>query len=54
MDLHSIVSLGIHTVRYSPSRGSSCVPLPKFLADKKALVNVKNSDSQCYGVLPEH
>ena len=44
----SIVSLEIHTVQYEPMRGSSYIPLPKYLADKKALINLKNDDQQCF------
>jgi len=38
---HSIVSLDINTEKYKPLRGGSWVPTPKFLANKKALVNMK-------------
>ena len=52
---HSIVSLDIHTEKYKPLRGGSWVPTPKFLANKKALVNMKfqsekknKEDNQCF------
>ena len=45
---HSIVALDIHTVGYKPLNGSSYVPLPKFLASKKALIKMKNIDNQCF------
>jgi len=45
---HSIVALYIHTVGYEPLNGSSWVPLPKFLASKKAIVIMKNADNQCF------
>jgi len=52
---HSIVSLNIHTVKYKPLRGGTYIPLPKFLASKKALINMKfksekrrNEDVQCF------
>ena len=52
---HSIVSLDIHMVKYKPLRGCTHVPLPKFLASKKALINMKfksekrrNEDVQCF------
>jgi len=44
---HSIAALDIHTVGYEPLSGSSWVPLPKFLARKKAIINMKNTDNQC-------
>ena len=43
---HSIVALDIHTIGYEPLNGSSWVPLPKFLASKKAIINMKNTDNQ--------
>ena len=45
---HSVLSLNLHTVKYIPLRGSSCIPLPKFLAAKKAIINLKNEDDECF------
>ena len=45
---HSIVALDIPTVGYEPLNGSSWVPLPKFLASKKALINMKNNNNQSF------
>ena len=45
---HSILSLGLHAVKYVPLGGSSCIPLPKFLAAKKAIINLKNEDDECF------
>jgi len=45
---HSIVALDIHTIGYEPMNGSSWAPLPKFLVLKKALINMKNTDNQCF------
>jgi len=50
---HSIVSLDIHTVRCRPLRGGTYVKLPKYLASKKALINMKfinenKTDNQCF------
>jgi len=53
---HSIVSLTIHMVKYyKPLRGGTYIPLPKFIASKKALINMKfksekqrNEDVQCF------
>ena len=39
---HSVLSLDLHTVKYVPLGGSSYIPLPKFLAAKKAIINLKN------------
>ena len=39
---HSVLSLDLHTVKYVPLGGSSYIPLPKFQAAKKAIINLKN------------
>ena len=38
---HSLSSLDLHTVKYVPLGGSSYIPLPKLLAAKKAIINLK-------------
>ena len=38
--LHCIMQLEFHTVRYNPVRGESYIPLPKELANKKAIINM--------------
>ena len=44
----SIEELVLHTVKYEPLSGSSFIPLPKALADKKAIINMENEDNQCF------
>ena len=44
----SVIALEIHTVAYEPLRGSSYIPLPKVLASKKAIINMKNGDNKCF------
>ena len=39
---HSVIKLELHTVSYKPLRGETWIPLPKELADKKAIINMKN------------
>ena len=46
--LHSILSLDLHTVKYVPLDGFSYIPLHKFLAAKKAIINPKNDDDECF------
>ena len=46
--LHSIIQLELHTVRYNPLRGETYITLPKELANKKAIINVKNKDNKCF------
>jgi len=42
------VELDIHTFGYEPLKESSWAPLPKFLASKKANINMKNTDNHCF------
>ena len=44
---HSGLSLHLHTLKYVPRCGSSYIPLPKFLAEKKASINLKNEE-ECF------
>ena len=44
----SVLSLDLHTVKYVPLGGSSYSPLPRFLAAKKAITNLKNADDGCF------
>ena len=46
--LRSIIRLELHTVSYDPLRGETWVPLPKELANKKAIINMKNKDNKCF------
>ena len=45
---HSVLSLDLHTVKYEPLDGCSYIPLPAFLAGKKAIINLKNEDDECF------
>jgi len=44
----AVQKLDINTVQYKPLKGSSYIPRPKYLADKKAIINLKNEDNQCF------
>lgn len=33
---------------YNPIKGSGFIPLPKSIADKKCVINVKSSDNKCF------
>ena len=46
--LRSIIRLELHTVSYKPLRGETWIPLPKELADKKAIINMQNKDNKCF------
>ena len=43
-----VSTLEVHLAKYQPLKGSSYLKMPKPLALKKAIVNVKNSDDQCF------
>ena len=40
--------LEIHSVEYNPTKGSSYIPLPDWISNKKAIVNIKNKDEKCF------
>ena len=42
------MSLDLHTVKYEPLGGASYILLPAFLAAKKATINLKNEDDECF------
>ena len=45
---YKIINLELHTASYRPLRGSTWIPLPKELADIKAIINMKNKDNKCF------
>ena len=45
--LHSVIGLELHTVALVPLNGSSYIELPKYLKDKKTIINIKNDDNKC-------
>ncbi|XP_065204586.1 uncharacterized protein LOC135834592 [Planococcus citri] len=44
----SINSFRVNINKYDPLRASSYIDLPKILKDKKAIINVKNTDNKCF------
>lgn len=46
--LNRILNLELALNRYNPLRGRSYIPLPQTLANKKAIINVKNRDNKCF------
>lgn len=46
--LSSINEFTVEVNSYDPLRGSSYIKLPKFLADKHAIINVQNNDDKCF------
>ena len=45
---YKVIKLELHTVSYRPLGGNTWIPLPKELADKKAIINMKNKDNKCF------
>lgn len=46
--LHEIISLDVCYNKFSRFKGSSYMELPPSIKKKRAIVNVKNSDNQCF------
>ena len=44
----SVLSLDLHTVKYEDLGVSSYIPLPKLLAAKNAIINLKNEDGESF------
>ena len=43
-----VVQLEIHFANWVPIKGSSYVPLPEKIVAKKAVINLKNEDEECF------
>jgi len=46
--LSHILHVDLYVAQYTPIKGSSYLPLPKKLKDKKAILNIQNNDNQCF------
>ncbi|XP_068711268.1 uncharacterized protein [Montipora foliosa] len=46
--LSEILHLDLNVAQNKPLKGSSYLPLPKKLKDKKAFINVENGDNKCF------
>ena len=45
--LTRVETMYVNIAKYAPLKGSSYIELPKYLKNKKALINVKNEDQKC-------
>ena len=45
--LRSIIQLELHTVSYKPLKQKTYISLPKELAVKTAIINIKNKYNKC-------
>ena len=43
-----IIKLELHTTRWDPINAGSYINLPPFLKNKKAIINMKNQDEECF------
>ena len=43
-----VLSLDVHFTDFQPLRGSTFIPLPSKISTKKAVINMKNDDDQCF------
>ena len=54
-----VIKLVLHTTKWEPLYGSSYIPLDPYLANKKAIINMKNEDDKCFmwcvlsGIIPK-
>ena len=48
LQFEKVIELVVPFARYEPLRGSSFMPLPTKLQNKKAIVNMKNEDNECF------
>ena len=47
--LAEIYSFNLNIIRYNPVAGGGWIKLPKFLKNKTAIINIKNTDNRCFG-----
>ena len=44
----SVIKLVLHVTRWEPLYGGSYIPLDPYIANKKAIINMKNEDDKCF------
>ena len=44
----AVEKIVLHTTRWDPINASSYIDLPEFLKNKKAIINMKNQDNECF------
>ena len=47
LEIAHCMKLYLNIAKYEPLKGSSYIPLPEALANKKAIINLKNDDNKC-------
>ena len=46
--LHSIEGLEIFITKFKPLKGNCFKPFPKYILNRKAVINMENEDNQCF------
>ena len=46
--LDEVLYIDVGVVTYKPLKGATYIPLPKRIRNKKAILNIKNSDEKCF------
>jgi len=46
--VNKVEEIHIHYDRYNPTRGGSYIKTPEWIANKKACINIKNTDNTCF------
>ena len=46
--LESIIDIKLHTAEWNPLNAGSYMELPAYLKNKKAIINMKNQDNECF------
>ena len=47
-DLKKFKKLELYISKYNPLKGSSYIPLSSHLKNKKAIINMKNNEDECF------
>ena len=46
--LERIINITLHTAKWDPLNAGSYMELPEYLKNKKAIINMKNKDNECF------
>ena len=46
--LNKLVALDLHLLEFYPLRATSYIPLPTYIQNRKAVINIKNKDEKCF------
>ena len=49
LQLSQIIELILKLVAFKPLKAKAWKPLPKYIANNEAAVNIKNTDGRCFG-----